>query len=234
VRSENIDKGERLCLLTTYKDCLREKCKATTKQASDLREAMKDDILETLCLKRKPEKLPTTSEDAQVCIDISVITCPTMEELENMPSPTQEVDIDKILLEERVTKDTVYKICGYLLYTRRRLLKCKECLPTLQTAEELLPADFYHHCLTDIKTKGGFKYCTPPMFNFFHAVETIYKKEVNQNNLSIGNWFQRVMSKLCKGKINIEFCCNEQHKLELIPDLVMEYFVIRNHFETNT
>jgi hypothetical protein len=90
-----------------------------------------------------------------------------------MPSPTQEVDIDKILLEERVTKDTVYEICGYLLYTRRRLLKCKECLSTLQTTEELLPADFYHHCLTDIKTKGGFKYCKPPMFNFFHAVETI-------------------------------------------------------------
>jgi hypothetical protein len=42
------------------------------------------------------------------------------------------------------------------------------------------------------------------------------------------------MSKLCKGKINIEFCCNEQHKLELIRDLVMEYFVIRNHFETKT
>jgi hypothetical protein len=33
----------RLCLLTAYKDCLREKCKATTKQARDLREAMKDD-----------------------------------------------------------------------------------------------------------------------------------------------------------------------------------------------
>lgn len=72
------------------------------------------------------------------------------------------------------------------------------------------------------------------MFEFFHAVETVYKTEVNQNNLNIGNWFQRVMSKLSKGKITIGFCCNEQHKLELIPDLVMEYFVIRNHFETKT
>ncbi len=51
----------------------------------------------------------------------------------------------------------------------------------------------------------------------FHAVENIYKTEVNQNNLSIGNWFQRVMSKLCKGKFKIELCSKEQHKLELIP-----------------
>jgi len=196
---------------------------------------MKDDILDALSLKRKQTELPSTCKDkcGQVCINISVITYPTLEELENIP-PIEEVDIDKTLLEEKVTRDTVYQICGYLLYTRRRLLNCKECLPTLQTTEELLPEDFYHHCLTNIKTQGGLKYCTPQMFEFFHAVETVYKTEVNQNNMNIGNWFQRVMLKLSNGKIEIAFCCNEQHKLELVPDLVMEYFVIRNHFETKT
>lgn len=65
------------------------------------------------------------------------------------------------------------------------MLKCKECLTTMETREELLPEDFYHHCLTDIKTNGGSKYNTPEMFEFFHAVETVYKTEVNQNNLNI-------------------------------------------------
>ena len=75
----------------------------------------------------------------------------------------------------------------------------------METREELLPEDFYHHCLTDIKTNGGLKYNTPEMFEFFHAVETVYKTEVNQNNWNIGKWFQRVMSKLSKGKITIGF-----------------------------
>ena len=62
---------------------------------------MKDDILDALCLKRKQIELPSTCEDecGQVCIDISVKTYPTLEELESM-QPNKEVDIDKALLEE--------------------------------------------------------------------------------------------------------------------------------------
>lgn len=151
--------------------------------------------------------MPLPSEELNpqaTTIDISEVIYPTLAQVESMPK-TQEVDIDKQLLAETVTRDTVYQICGYLLYTRRSLFKCLECLPTMQTKEELLPADFYYHCLTDIRSKGRLKYCTPNMFQFFHAVEVIYK-EVNQGNLHFGiNWFNRTMSKIGKKKLEVIF-----------------------------
>jgi hypothetical protein len=52
-------------------------------------------------------------ESGQVCIDISVNTYPTLEELENIPS-IEVLDIDKTLPEEKFTRDTVYQISGYL------------------------------------------------------------------------------------------------------------------------
>lgn len=72
------------------------------------------------------------------------------------------------------------------------------------------------------------------MFKFFHAVELIYREEVNQQNLNIGNWFQRVIAKVGDGRLTVAFCCSEEHKLDLVPDLVSEYFVVRNHFETKS
>ena len=72
------------------------------------------------------------------------------------------------------------------------------------------------------------------MFKLFHAVEVIYEEEVNQGNLNVGNWFNRIMSKVGKKKLEVNFCCCESHKLNLVPDLVLEYFVIRNHFETKS
>ena len=53
----------------------------------------------------------------------------------------------------------------------------------METREELLPEDFYHHCLTDIKTNGKLKYYTLEMFEFFHAVKIVYKTEVNKRKL---------------------------------------------------
>ena len=72
------------------------------------------------------------------------------------------------------------------------------------------------------------------MFQFFHAVEVIYKEEVNQGNLNVGNGFNRIMLKVGKKKLEVIFCCSEPHKLNLILDLVLEFFVIRNHFETKS
>ncbi|KAK4017837.1 hypothetical protein OUZ56_033727 [Daphnia magna] len=193
VKKGNIDRGERLCLLATFKDCLRQKCKQTTKEAIDLRQSMKDDILDALCLKSRQPGMPLPCEEVnglEVGIDISEISYPTLAELGHIQK-SEEVCIEKKILAEKVTKDTVYQICGYLLHTRRRLLKCEQCLSTVQTKEELLPAEFYEHCLTETKSRGGLKYCTPNMFKFFHAVELIYREEVNQQNLNIGNWFQR-------------------------------------------
>ena len=159
VKAGNIDRGERLSILISYKDCLRQKCYKTTKEARNLKQDMKDVILEALCLNPKINEMSKPSEKwnlQETTIDISEVTYPTLAQVESMPQ-TQQVDIDKQLFAETVTRDTVYQICGYLLYTRRRLLKCLECLPIMQTKEELLPADFYHHCLTDIKSKAGLK-----------------------------------------------------------------------------
>jgi hypothetical protein len=60
------------------------------------------------------------------------------------------------------------------------------------------------------------------MFEFFPLLKLLTKK-MNQNNLNIGNWFQRVMLKFPKGKITIYFCCNdEQHIFELICGVFSE------------
>lgn len=71
--------------------------------------------MDSICLKRKEIELPSTcgDESGQVCIDISVNTYPTLEELENIPS-IELLDIDKTQPEENVTRDTVYQISGYL------------------------------------------------------------------------------------------------------------------------
>ena len=78
---------------------------------------MKDVILEALCLNPKMNEMPLPSEELNpqaTTIDISEVIYPTLAQVESMPK-TQEVDIDKQLLAETVTRDTVYKICGYLL-----------------------------------------------------------------------------------------------------------------------
>lgn len=99
VKYGNIDRGERLSILTSYKDCLRQKCKETTKEARNLRQGMKDEILEALCLNPRMNEMTLPSEELNpqaTTIDISEIIYPTLAQLESMPK-TQEVDIDKQL-----------------------------------------------------------------------------------------------------------------------------------------
>ncbi len=102
-------------------------------------------ILEALFLNPKMIEMPLPSEELNpqaTTIDISEVIYPTLAQVESMPK-TKEVYIDKQLLAETVKRDTVYQIYGYLFYTRRSLLKSLEWLLTVQTMEELLPADFY-------------------------------------------------------------------------------------------
>jgi len=88
VKVGNIDRGERLSILTSYKDCRRQKCKETTKEARNLRQGMKDVILEALCLNPKMNEMPLPSEELNpqaTTIDISEVIYPTLAQVERMP-----------------------------------------------------------------------------------------------------------------------------------------------------
>ncbi|KAK4037052.1 hypothetical protein OUZ56_029094 [Daphnia magna] len=129
----------------------------------------------------------------------------------------------------------VYNLCGYLLHSRKYLLKCEDCLNTLETSLESLPPDFSEAIATNRKDRGGLKYCTKEMFDLFIIVEEAYRAEVDLGKLNILDWFERSMETLGvlvkENKFNPTICC-DTHRKELVGKLVLEYLIIRNHLET--
>jgi hypothetical protein len=96
----------------------------------------------------------------------------------------EEQDLsEEELLMKKIKRHMVYNLCGFLLYSRKYLLKCEDCLDTLETSLELLPPDFYEATATKRKDRGGLKYCTKEIFNLFIIVEEAYGKEVRQRNM---------------------------------------------------
>jgi hypothetical protein len=139
---------------------------------------------------------------------------------------------DTETIATRVRKNTIYHLCGYLLFTRKHLFKnCQACKESLQTSKDLLKDDFYEEAeLTNLKSKGGLKYCTKEMFELFNAVELVYRSEVNIGNLHVRDWYDKVMDSL-SGTVVPAICCDE-HRNELLPTLILEFFTVRCHFET--
>ena len=128
----------------------------------------------------------------------------------------------------------VYNLCEYVLYSRKSLLKCEACVKTLQTEFELLPQDFYDHVATSRRERhGGLKFCTPAMFKVFLCVEDSYRKEVDLSSHQIRDWFERTMDAFSDLRRNaheeITICCDE-HRKEVLPNLILEYLVMRNFF----
>lgn len=175
VSGGNVDQEEQVQLLVSYKECLLGKCKTETKRAEFLRSTMRSTIIEQL-FDQRPE-----NETSEQDIPISEWPrFPSFEELalEELALEEHDLPSEEELLIRKIKRYMVYNLCGYLLHSRKYLLKCEDCLNTLETSLESLPPDFSEAIATNRKDRGGLKYCTKEMFDLFIIVEEAYRAEV--------------------------------------------------------
>lgn len=196
---------------------------------------MNDKIMETLLERdnKNYESLTVNDQfqETDPLTHLEFLKIPSISEVleseRNVPTLQEE-------LEAKIKRHMVYNLCGYVLYSWKSLLKCEACLKTLQTEFELLPQDFYEHVATSRRERhGGLKFCTPAMFKVFLCVEDSYRKEVDLSSYQIRDWFERTMDAFSDLRRNaheeITICCDE-HRKEVLPNLILEYLVIRNFF----
>jgi hypothetical protein len=170
VSGGNVDQEEQVQLLVSYKECLLGRCKTESKKAEFLRSTMRNTIIEELFDQRHEN---VTSEQ-----DIPISEWPRFPSFDELALEEQDLPSEEELLIQKIRRHMVYNLCGYLLYSRKYLLKCEDCLNTLETSLELLPPDFYEAIATNRKDRGGLKYCIKKMFDLFIIVEEAYRAEV--------------------------------------------------------
>ena len=129
----------------------------------------------------------------------------------------------------------VYDLCGYLLRTRKHLLKCPACLETLSAKDkDSLPKEHAPSTWTSIKSLGGLKFCSDEMFETFRAVEEVLRQHFSSNQVYMRDSFELVLSKLTSNKLKIPKICCDQHRDEIVPSLIYEYIMIRFHFQAKS
>ncbi len=122
----------------------------------------------------------------------------------------------------------VFDLCGYLLYTRKRLLKCEKCRETLQAEENRAPLDYAAADLVSLRSRGGLRFVTPEMHQSFVQVENVIAESFDKGDLYAHDMFDRVISKIANLSL-LPIGCNE-HRAKLVPKLIFEYCIIRCRF----
>ena len=143
-------------------------------------------------------------------------------------------DISTPTSKDETINHVVYDLCGYLLCTRKNLLKCPNCLRTLARDPESLPENHEASTWTTMKNRGGLKFCTDAMFQTFRAVEEVLRQHFTSNQVYMRDSFELVISKLVEEKLKIPQICCDDHREHTVPSLIYEYIMIRFQFQAKS
>ena len=130
-----------------------------------------------------------------------------------------------VSLEDQI----VYDLCGYLIHTRKRLLKCEMCKCTLQAENNRLNLDYAAAELVSLRTRGGLRFVTPEMHQNFVKVENVIARKFDDAMLYAHDVFDTIISQLANLSLVSVGC--DQHRETFVPKLIFEYCIIRCRFQ---
>lgn len=126
-----------------------------------------------------------------------------------------------------IKRNVVYYLCGYLLHSRVKLYgHCQECNSSLLSSQASLPVEFDSAVFTNLKNRGGLKYCSELMFHTFLKIESNLEEILPKSVTYIRESFEVVIDKITKTEVPKIGC--DMHREELLPKLILEYVVMRH------
>lgn len=94
-----------------------------------LRKSMKDKILETLLERyNKNYESLTVNDQFQETEPLTDLEFPRIPSISEVLESERNVPTLQEELEAKIKRHIVYNLCGYVLYSRKSLLKCEACL----------------------------------------------------------------------------------------------------------
>ncbi|KZS21818.1 Uncharacterized protein APZ42_011183 [Daphnia magna] len=147
VNGENVDNEEKYCLLVEYKDCLLKRFKKDNAAAKNLRESLKDSLLEELRMlfvediEYEPAEIGVNEENSNPEVN-EILSDEIVESIHNdaYVAEDEEVNFVEKNLDTMVFGGTknqgMYDVVGYVLYSRcRHILKCQDYKSLLETEQ---------------------------------------------------------------------------------------------------
>ncbi len=176
VNGGNVDNEEQYELLMEYKDCLLKRFKEGSAAADAVRQSMKETLLEELrqrFVDNIPDETADISDDLPPIDQDEPLPDDVITSIQNTSYVLSDYDEIEITFEDEEepviyggTKNQgIYDVVGYVLHSRcRHILDCKECKNLMETEEHLLPQNFLAADYTAMRTHGGLKFPSIPMF----------------------------------------------------------------------
>lgn len=119
----------------------------------------------------------------------------------------------------------IYYICGYLVHSFTKHVKCKMCVLDIQSAQAQCP-EAYFTLQKDFK-QGSLKHPSQKMFNMLKEIEHQLAAALKENKLC-SDMFWLLLEALESCHISRLGC--EAHKDTFTSELLMSYVTLRIHF----
>lgn len=136
-----VDNEEKYCFLLEYKDCLLKRFKKDNAVAKNLRESLKDSLLEELRIRfvedieYEPAEIGVNEENSNPEVN-EILSDEIVESIHNDAYVAEDevyyVEKNQDIMVFGGTKNQgIYDVVGYVLYSRcRHILKCQDCKST--------------------------------------------------------------------------------------------------------